>query len=113
MNEAVVSKNLRQALVSLGAVCWKVSDRFHASRPDLMIAHRGKCAFLEMKIWPAIPTPLQAHTLSELQAVGIQMFVGQYDKQLKKFSVNRWGTIERHYFDHVKEVSQWLLEQIC
>lgn len=112
MNEADISKKVREAFVSLSAVCWKVSDRFHASRPDLMVAYHGKCAFIEMKIWPSIPTPLQAHTLSELSAVGIRMYVGQYDSKLKAFTMYEWGIKDKYYFDTAKEVAAWLLKQL-
>lgn len=112
MTEANVSKKLREALVSLGAICWKTSDRFHASRPDLFIAYQVNCAFLEMKLWPNIPTDLQADTLDELSSVGVQTYVGRYDVKLKVLELRCWITNERHVFTDIKGGAAWLLEQL-
>lgn len=112
MNEAAVSKKLRESFVSLGAVSWKISDRFHASRPDVFFAFRAECGFIEMKMWPAVPTSLQKDTLNELSAVGMRTYLGQYDKKLKTFKVTDWVTNEVNYFDSAREVATWLLEQL-
>lgn len=111
MTEAAVSTKLRVALASLGAVCWKVSDRFHASRPDLFFAFAGDTSFIEMKIWPNYPTAAQTDTLNELAAVGIVVYLGYYDKALKTYSVTDWITHEKVYFSTDKEAAKWLLEQ--
>lgn len=111
MNETSVSTKLRVALAALGAVAWKVSDRFHASRPDLFVAYQSEVFFIEMKIWPNQPTSLQRDTLNELSAVGILTYVGHYDVKLKTLSITNWVTLEKEYFYTYKEASVWLLEQ--
>lgn len=111
MSEADVSTKLRKALVSLGAVSWKLSDRFHASRPDLFFAYEAQCAFIEMKLWPAIPTKLQADTLDELSAVGITTYVGQYLVKINTLNLINWVTRENQSFIDIRESAQWLLKQ--
>lgn len=110
MHEAAVSKKLREALVSLGAVCWKLSDRFHASRPDLIIINNGRTAFIEMKLWPSIPTTLQVHTLDELVENCAWTFLIQYDRATKTFHVQNWFSKEKVYHSSAKEVAKWLLK---
>lgn len=111
MNEAAVSKKLREDFVSLGAVSWKISDRFHASRPDILFAYHGEVCFIEMKIWPNQPTSLQIDTLNELAAMGIIAYQGSYDKVLKALTITNWITREQMTFLKIKEAAVWLLEQ--
>lgn len=111
MTETQVSTKLRVALASLGAVCWKVSDRFHASRPDLFLAYQANTTFIEMKLWPEEPTPLQRDTLNELSAVGIETFVGKYDRKLKVLYIIDWITQEKMSFLSILEGAEWLLRR--
>lgn len=115
MNESYVSRKLRLALVSLGAVCWKTSDRFHASRPDLLLFKDGQCVAIEMKIHPNEPTALQELTLSELSAAGIMTYVIQYniDHHIKDLCyVMDFNTKIRYVQTNgIKELAKWLLTE--
>lgn len=109
--EAYVSRKLKEAFVSEGAVCWKISDRFRASRPDLLFAYHGETGFIETKVWPNTPTALQQLTLLELSAVGINAYEASYDKALKTITITHFVTRERMTFLKIKEAALWLLEQ--
>lgn len=111
MTEAAVSAKLRLALTALGAVAWKMSDRFHASRPDVWYAFEAGCGFIETKIWPNQPTPAQQDILSEVSAVGIQTYVGVYKKADKSFTLTDWVTKEEVRFNDIREAATWLLKQ--
>lgn len=108
MNESSVSAKLRVALVSLGAVVWKLSDRFHASRPDLLIFNAGKCIVAEVKIHPNKPTKLQEFTLTELYNVNIPTYVITYFPNSKSYLVNSYKSGPTSFTD-IRGVTQWLL----
>lgn len=110
MNESYVSTKLRKAVEDLGAGCWKCSDRFHASRPDLAFFFRAECSFVEMKMGNNEPTPLQSDTLNYLSAVGIQTYVGQYYKDTKTLVIRDWITEESNSFKDIKDAAKWLLK---
>ena len=60
----------------------KFEARFNRGFPDLMLAHGGRCVFLEIKLLKKIPrgwdaeakefTPLQRHELQGLHAAGLK-----------------------------------------
>lgn len=112
MTEADVSKKLREALASLGAVAWKMSDRFHASRPDLLVFkdERGAIA-IETKIFPNLPTALQKWTLVELMNAGVYTVVATYDKKSKELRITDIKHGTSVWFRDIKESAQWLLRQ--
>lgn len=110
MNESYVSTKLRTAVEDLGAICWKCSDRFHASRPDLAFFFKAECTFIEMKMEDNGPTPLQSDTLNHLSSVGIQTYVGNYYKDTKTLVLKDWITEESVSFKNIKEAAQWLLK---
>lgn len=111
MNEADVSTKLRVALASLGAVAWKVSDRFHASRPDLVICNKGGFIAIEVKIFPALPTELQKWTLVELHNAGAYVTIASYDKKTKNIRITEFSTGNSTTFTDIREAAPWLLRQ--
>lgn len=110
MNEANVSRKLRVALASLGAVAWKMSDRFHASRPDIFFASGFSTGFIEMKIWPNVPTGLQEDTLNELSAVGVETYMGQYNPSMNVLTIADWMTKDTTSFTDIRKAAEWLLK---
>jgi hypothetical protein len=111
MTEADVSAKLRKALVSLGCVAWKVSDRFHASRPDLVACHNGRFIAIETKIYPNKPTTLQAFTLAELVAVCAIVYVVSYDKLSKALILTEVSTKDTTSFTDIRKAAQWVLRR--
>jgi len=117
MNEAAVSRKLREQLVLDGALCWKICDRFHASRPDLLVLHSGVTGYIETKIYPATPTALQALTLADLRSHGAPVWALTYIKKTKMLVMNTVVTgVEYtglgYQFTDFKGLSKWLLEQL-
>lgn len=110
MLESNVTKKLRDALVSLEAVVWKISDRFHASRPDLVVFYNGQCSFLEMKVHPGKLTSLQEHTLQELAKKDIPAYQGTYYPKTKLIEICRFND-QLSYSGSIKECASWLLKQ--
>lgn len=110
MNEASVSRKLREAAVSLGAVCWKTSDRFHASRPDLMVFYNGRNIPIEVKVYPNKLTPLQELTLTELYNVGLRVFVATYYPFNKTLLLTEFNYGGPPAFTNLKEAAAWLLK---
>lgn len=111
MNEAAVSTKLRKELENIGALVWKMSDRFHASRPDLLILHNIVTIYVEVKVHPNSLTPLQSLTLNELNNKGAPCYVGFYYPSSKSFIfTNIRGTCSMPFFS-MKEAAQWLLKQ--
>jgi hypothetical protein len=111
MTEADVSAKLRVALCEFGAVAWKVSDRFHASRPDLVICHQGRFIAIETKMAPNSPTAAQTFTLTELVGAGAQVYVATYDKRDKTLAILSMYSGSLTSFKTIKEAAQWLLKQ--
>lgn len=111
MTEANVSAKLRVALCTLGAVAWKVSDRFHASRPDLIVCHLGRFIAIETKMAPNKPTPAQTFTLTELVQTGAQVYVATYDKRDKTLAMLLLETGITTTFKTIKEAAEWTLKQ--
>lgn len=110
MKEASVSTKLREALASLGAVAWKVSDRFHASRPDLLVLHNIVTIYVEVKVHPNNVTPAQQHTLDDLANHGAPCYVGTYFPNSKTFIfADMRGTSSMPFFK-MKEAAAWLLK---
>ena len=113
MNEAAVSSKLRVALNEAGAKADKVSDRFHACRPDLSVCHCGRTIVIETKIHPNVPTFGQAHELTEYVQHGAQAYVLQYNKADKRLLFTRCNDGLRMPFFKFKDAAQCLLQQSC
>ena len=111
MTEADVSSKLRVALSEAGAVAWKVSDRFHASRPDLVICYGGRFIAIETKMAPNIPTDLQTHTLTDLATHGAQVYVASYFKRDKKLALLDMVSGHVTSFTNIKEAALWIIKQ--
>lgn len=111
MTEADVSTKLRVALSEAGAVAWKVSDRFHASRPDLVICYGGRFIAIETKLAPNTPTDLQTYTLTDLAMHGAQVYVASYFKRDKKLALLEMVSGHVTSFTNIKEAAIWLLKQ--
>lgn len=109
MIETDVSRKLREALVSVGAVAWKTSDRFHAARPDLLVWYDGRSFAIEVKIHPNKPTDLQAHVLQELQGAGVTCYVATYTKISKTLTLLDLKTSEPAVFKDIRSAVQWVL----
>lgn len=112
MTEATVSRKLREALSSLGAVAWKVSDRFHASRPDLIVAWEGRFIAIEVKIEPNEPTGLQRLTLNDLVYVEAEVYVAYYHKTTKWIALTHLNYGHTCSFQDIKEAAKWLLRPL-
>ena len=109
MNEADVSSKLRVALIGAGAKAMKVSDRFHASRPDLFICHLGHFIVIEMKIHPNIPTDAQEYELTDFVEHGASVFTGSYNKLTRVLTLLHLESGTSASFKDYKEAAQWLL----
>ncbi len=109
MNEADVSRKIRLMLEELGAVCWKVSDRFHASRPDLVACHLGRYFAIESKIYPNKATAAQEHELNKIVQAGGAAYVATYNKVSKDLSILDKRTGEPAYFKDIRGAAQWVL----
>ena len=112
MNEADVSSKLRVELTKAGAKAMKVSDRFHASRPDLFICYHGLFAVLEMKVHPRTPTEAQTFELTDFVLHEAKTFVGTYHKSDKCLHIMQLDTGTNASFHNYKEAALWLLKQI-
>lgn len=112
MHESYVSLKLRLALTSLGAEAWKCSDRFHASRPDLLVFHNGKTIAVEAKIHPNKPTPLQDLTLNTLAYQKIDAYVLTYHKLDDEYILAKKLDSLSQRFKDIKAVAQWLLKPL-
>lgn len=111
MKEAAVSKRLREEFILNGAVAWKISDRFHASRPDLLIIKSIVTIYLEVKVHPNKITKLQEHTLEELWNSGAPTYTATYYPASKSLIYNNLdGTCSMPFFN-LKEAALWLLKQ--
>lgn len=111
MTEANVSAKLRVALTELGAVAWKVSDRFHASRPDLVVCHQGRFIAIETKMAPNSPTEAQTFTLTELLQAGAQAYVATYSRRDKTLVLMSMYDGSFTSFKTIKEAAVWLLQR--
>lgn len=111
MKEAAVSKKLRDLLVSQGAMAWKMSDRFNASRPDLMFFYKGICGAIEVKVHPNKITKLQEHTLNELYNQSIATYVITYFPISKTTLITIFNYGGPPPFITIKEAAEWLLKQ--
>lgn len=109
MTEADVSRKLREVLSTFGAVAWKISDRFHASRPDLVVCHLGRFITIETKIYPNKPTALQEHTMTELNNAEAYVVVATYNKESKWLTLLDYGTGHSVAFKDIRGAVQWLL----
>jgi len=49
---------------------YKVSDRFRSGIPDIIICYRGRFVAIELKTPKGFATPLQLHTLKEINRYG-------------------------------------------
>lgn len=110
MNEADISAKLRVMMTTLGAKVWKVSDRFHASRPDLAICHEGRFIVIEVKIYPNVPTKAQLHELHEIIKAGGVAYVATYNKLDKGLTILD-VTYGHSTYGHkdIRTCCQWLL----
>ncbi len=111
MLESAISTKLRKEMEALGAVVWKVSDRFHASRPDLLVFYDGRCMAIEVKVHPNKPTKLQEHTLIDLFNAGINAYVATYYPLTKTLLITYTNTLvgPTPFFD-IRKAAQWLLQ---
>ena len=112
MNESDYSRKLREALTDLGAKCIKLSDRFHASYPDLAGCYKGRGFVIEMKVHPNTLSDGQRFELDTWRTAGAACWVGVVNKKLKNFILENWATGERTTFPKIREAAPWLCEQI-
>jgi hypothetical protein len=110
MNEAYVSRKLREALEDEGAVCWKLSDRFHAARPDLVSCFLGQFIAIETKILPNAPTKLQEAELVNLSTVDAWCYVVSYEKSSKYLHAYQLISDDTLATPNYKEMARWLLK---
>ena len=110
MNEADVSAKIRVKLVEYGAVAWKVSDRFHASRPDLIACYNGQFIAIETKIYPNAPTIAQDYILRELVKAGAQAYCIAYAKRTKLYLTTSYNSGETTSHSSTKDVVAWVLK---
>lgn len=111
MNESDVTRKLRVMLEELGAVVWKTSDRFHASRPDLVLCHLGRHITVEVKIYPNEPTPAQRHELEKLTQAGGIAYIASFNKLSKYITITDVKHGCSSCFADIRGCIQWLLRQ--
>lgn len=109
MNESDVSAKVRIALGKQGAVCWKVSDRFHASRPDLVACYKGQFIAIEMKIYPNDPTLAQDFELKLLAGAGAWAYCVWYSKRTKIYFAKQYPDGQIATFESLEGLTEWLL----
>jgi len=110
MLESKVSQKLRKEFVARGAVCWKMSDRFHASRPDLFVAYKGSVSFIETKVHPNTPTSLQKLTLNELYNVEMRTYIATYYDNCNTLKLEDGAGVQTLFYD-IREAVSWVLKQ--
>jgi hypothetical protein len=110
MNEAYVSRKLREALEDEGAVCWKLSDRFHAARPDLVSCFLGQFIAIETKIHPNKLTLLQERELASLALVDAWCYCVTYRPEFKLLVAVQHCSWDAASFSDYKECARWLLK---
>jgi hypothetical protein len=110
VNESLVSRKLRIALNEEGAVCWKMSDRFHAARPDLIACFLGQFIAIETKIHPNKPTLLQAHELNTLVFVDAWCYVVTYHPVKKLLVAEQLLSGDSVVSQDYKEIARWILK---
>lgn len=113
MQEAGISRKIRDEMVVNGAVCWKMSDRFNSSRPDLLFVWRGITGYIEVKIYPRKTTPLQDKTLKELMEAGAPAYSLTYNFKIRKYTLTHINAGTTIVFSNHKELTAWLLQQNC
>lgn len=113
MNESDVSRKVREALQADGAVCWKVSDHFHASRPDLLFIYKGITGYIETKMHPNKPTEMQTFTLVDIASHGAPTYWLSYHKVKRTLTLTDIIAGTEHTFTAYKELSSWLLKPSC
>jgi hypothetical protein len=112
MNEADVSSKLRVALRAAGAKADKMSDRFHAARPDLYVCNSGATLVIETKIHPSTPTDLQTLELNNFIWHGAVSVVATYNKKTKELHLVNMGLCNDAHFTNYGDAAQWLLLQL-
>lgn len=85
-----------------------MSDRFHASRPDLVLCYKGRYIAIEVKIDKAQPTALQKFTLLELKYAGAAVYILNYHKKTKVYVITSLDG-EVADFTDIKDGCSWLL----
>jgi len=110
VNESVVSRKLRVALDEEGAVCWKMSDRFHAARPDLIACFLGQFIAIETKVHPNKPTLLQSYELQTLTFVEAWCYVVSYHPKEKQLVATQLLSCDTATFTDYKDCARWLLK---
>ena len=109
MNEADVSTKVRVALEEAGAPCWKVSDRFHAGRPDLIACYQGQLIMIEMKIWPNQPTDIQKYELDRFALARAWAYCVWYNKTTREYFATSYPNGPSAQFKSLKDLTEWLL----
>lgn len=109
MNEADVSSKLRVALIGAGAKAMKVSDRFHASRPDLFVCHLGHFTVIETKIYPNTPTDAQEYELMDFVEHQATAMTATYNKLTKVLTLLHLESGTSASFKDYKEAATWVL----
>ena len=113
MNEADVSTKIRLALVTRGATAWKCSDRFHASRPDLIACYKGQFIALETKIYPKDPTLAQDFILKELARIGAWAYVVWYSIKQKIYFAKSYNSEATATHSSLEDMIEWLFAHNC
>ena len=109
MNEAYVTTKLKEALIDEGFEVWKVSDRFNASRPDLLMFREGMTVAIEVKIFPNKTTLLQDKTLSILTSKKIPSFIVTYNIKTKEFITEYIGSNSSPTILQKNETIKWII----
>lgn len=113
MTEAQVSATIAKEFVKYGAVVWKVSDRFHSSRPDLVACYKGYFIAIETKICPNKSTKLQQYTLEKLAGAHGLVYVASYNKKTGSISFVDVSTYLVEEFTDIRSCVSWLSRQRC
>lgn len=65
-----------------------------------------------MKMHPNQPTPAQQDCLSELGSVGIQVYVGSYNKKTRILRITDWILNENIETSDFRKAAAWLLKRL-
>ena len=87
MTESQVTAKLVRQLNNHGYF-WKASDKFRAGIPDVIGVCGGRFAAIEVKIDSNGPTPLQVHTLDQMERHMAYTAVATYSNKHKLWFVN-------------------------
>ena len=76
MREKVIEQKLVKEVKNKGGLCWKFTSPGTVGVPDrLLLLHKGKVAFVEVKAPGQTLRPIQVKRKKELESLGFKVYV--------------------------------------